>query len=77
MERIEIDLTHYLERYPGPPADGHLASWTFIIGDTPTTIFGPYDEATSTAKLYLRMSGHPSNRILLEERATLGRSPAS
>ena len=76
MDQIVIDMSRYLDRYSYPPADAHLASWTFIIAGRPTTIFGAFSEATSMAKLYLRMSDHGTNRILLEERSTLGRNPA-
>lgn len=74
MNQIVIDLSRYLEHNHYPPAEAHLASWTFIIGGRPTTIFGPYSEAAAMAKLYLRMTGHGSNRIVLEECASLGRN---
>ena len=72
MNTIQIDVDRYIAREQSLPLDDQYGYWTFIIAGQPMSVFGSYSEATTVAKLYVRMYESDQNTIILDSVNTAG-----
>ena len=73
MTTITIDDSLYVARHGSAPRRGAFATWTFIIEDLPLTVFGTYEDAVSSAKLYARLCGEGPTVVRLSAGVPAGR----
>jgi hypothetical protein len=66
MNTIQIDVDRFIAREQVLPIDDQYGYWTFIIGGQPMSVFGTFSEATTVAKLYVRMYESDENIIVLD-----------
>ena len=72
MNTIRIDADRFIAREQILPMDDQYGYWTFIVAGKPISVFGTYSEATTVAKLYVRMYESDENAIILDSVSTAG-----